>query len=146
MEKTMVMAEINTRARDRGRHPVESEGKEDGEEGNDVGPVARTEALSAPPDGVLGKNKQIGNEGREQTRAINEWAARRRLTDGTARVAIATAIQGLKTSSPRFGLKRVPRPRQAGLSTRCRTRHGRIRVKLLEAGLTAQIVPKNQRL
>ena len=108
IEKTMVMAEIKTsRARPR-QHPVQSEGKEDGEQGNDVGPVARTEALSAPPDGILGKNEQIRDEGRKQQcdqRVRGEAPSYR---SARPEVAIATAIQGLKTSSPRFGLKRVP--------------------------------------
>ena len=137
IEKTMVMADIKTsRARPR-QHPVQSEGKEDGEQGNDVGPVARTEALSAPPDGVLGKNKQIRNQGREQ-HAISECAARRRLTDGTARVAIATAIQGLKTSSPRFGLKRVPSAPSSRFVDQMPDTPWKRAVKFLETGLPPQ--------
>ena len=46
--------------------PFESEGQNDGEEGNDVGPVPRAEAMSAPPDGVFREEEEIGHERREQ--------------------------------------------------------------------------------
>ena len=44
------------------KHPIKSKRKEDSEEGNDVGPVPWTEAISAPPDRILGKNQEIGNQ------------------------------------------------------------------------------------
>ena len=53
------------------QHPVKSIGKEDGEEGNYVGPVPRTETVSAPPHRVFGKDDQIRNQGHYQN--TNQW-------------------------------------------------------------------------